>query len=176
MRNNLMSEIEQKYVQAGFNIKTRSADSIVFSNNFSVHFVFLCGEFEQVEGKYSRFHSYFNEEYLTSDCPRDLSWNFYEIYVFEAPESKEFLNFKERTELNLQMSRKYVLTADQCELLPPLHLEVAKKGERASESPWEEEWKTAVGEELYDRIMDAPKTKVESVLKEYLNDKNNHIE
>ena len=176
MRNNLMSEIEQKYAKAGFDIQTRSADTIVFSNNFSVHFVFLCREFEQVEEKYSKFHSYFKEKYLTSDFPKDLSWNFYEIYVFEAAESKEFLNFKERTELNLQMSRKYVLTADQCEFLPPLHLEVIKKGSRDSEPPWEEEWKAAVGEDLYDRIMDAPKSKAESVLKEYLNDKVNQTE
>ena len=176
MRNNLMREIEKKYTQAGFNIQTRSADSIVFNNNFSVHFVFLCGEFEQIEEKYLKFHGYFKEKYLRSDYPKDLSWNFYEIYVFEAPESKEFLNFKERTELNLQMSRKYVLTADQCELLPPLHLDIAKKGESDSESPWEEEWKTAVGEDLYDRIIDAPKSNIESIIKEYLNDKVNQTE
>ena len=176
MTNGLVSKVERKYSQAGFETLDRAHDHIIFGNKFSIHFVFLCGEFEHVEEKYSKFHEYFRKKYLTNDCPKDLSWNFYEIYVFETQESKDFLNFKEEIELNLQMSRKYVLTADQCEFLPPLHLEIANKGERNLESPWEEEWKTAVGEDLYDRIMDAPKSNIESVIKEYLNDKVNQTE
>jgi hypothetical protein len=133
----------------------------------------LCGEFEQVEEKYSQFHGYFKEKYLTSNYPNDFSWNCYETYIFETEKSEDFMRFKEEIELDLQMSRKYVLTADEHDLLPPLHMEIAEKETKETELPWEEEWKIAIGEELYDKIMDAPKSRIESVLEEYLNDKVN---
>lgn len=167
----LTEKINQRYSDAGFQTENTSAEFTVFQNKFSVHFVFLCGDSENFPDKFSKFHEYFKDEYLKSNLAPDIYWNFYEIYIFEDDNADGFRDFKERTEMDFQMSRKYVFIANEIDALPPLHLSLHKRKQGVTESPWEEEWRGSVGEALYDKIIDTPKSKIEDVFKEYLNDK-----
>jgi hypothetical protein len=167
----LTAKISQRYSEAGFQVEKKSAEFTIYQNKFSIHFVFLCGNSENFADKYSRFHEHFKDDYLKGDLAPDIYWNFYEIYIFMDGSAEGFRDFKERAEMDFQMSRKYVFMADEIDNLPPLHLSLHKRKRGITESPWEEEWRDSIGEALYERIIDSPKSKIENVFKEYLNDK-----
>lgn len=169
----LMAKINKRYSDTDFQVNKKSEEFAIFRNKFSVHFIFLCGSSENFADKYAKFHEYFKSEYLKDNLAPDIYWNFYEIYIFKDGNAEGFSNFKETTERDFQMSRKYVFLADKIDDLPPLHLSLQKKNKGVTESPWEEEWRDSIGEDLYEKIMESPKSKIEYVFKEYLNDKHN---
>ena len=111
--------------------------------------------------------------FLKGNLAPDIYWNFYEIYIFKDGDAEGFSNFKEKTEMDFQMSRKYVFLANEINYLPPLYLSMQRKNKGVTESPWEEEWRDSIGEDLYEKIIESPKSKIEYVFKEYLNDKSN---
>jgi hypothetical protein len=168
----LDQRIREKYLAAGFQIKKESDDLIVFANNFSIHYIFLFPSQEDIMERYSRCRQVVKNDYLKAASAPDIYWNFYEVYVIQHT-SNEFARFKEHVEVDFQMSRKYVLAATEIDVLPPLHLSFPEKKARTSESPWEEEWKNSVGTELYDKIIYSPKSKIEDVLREHLDDQLN---
>jgi hypothetical protein len=168
----LKEKINQRYLKLGFRLLKTTEEYSVFQNKFSVHFIFFCGNPESFLEKYSTYHATFNDKYLKGDLSPDTYWNFYEIYIFESGDSEEFKTFKEKTEMDFRMSRKYVFLAKEINNLPPLFLSFTRK-QGFVESPWEEEWRNSVGEELYDCIIDSPKSRVEDVLRGYLDDKFN---
>ena len=167
----LMAKINKRYSDTDFQVNKKSEEFAIFRNKFSVHLIFLCGSSENFAVKYAKFHEYFKSEYLKGNLASDIYWNFYEIYIFKDGNAEGFKDFKETTEMDFQMSRKYVFLADKIDDLPPLHLSLQKIKRGVKESPWEEEWRDSIGEELYDRIIDSPKSRIEDVFKEYLNDK-----
>lgn len=166
----MKEKINHRYLEVGFEIVRSSEEFSIYKNKFSIHYVFFCGDAQSYEDKYSKYHDIFKDECMKGEFVPDIYWNFYEIYVFDNDHSDGFEGFKERTELDFQMSRKYVYLANKIDDLPPLHLSLCPRQRIINESPWEEEWKSSIGEDLYYKIMDTPKSRIEDIFKEYLYD------
>lgn len=171
----LLKEIESKYEEAGFVVAKKLDNSIVFKNKFSVHYIFCFDELNEAYTKAEESLAYLENDYLKEDLITDLYWNFYAIFIVKAESSEaKFIELKKNIENNFRMSRKYVLSAKHIESLPPLFIKITGREHIKSESIWEKEWREAIGEKLYDSIVDSPKSHVENILKEYVNDKRNN--
>lgn len=169
----LMEIINQRYLDTKFELNKTTENCAIYQNKFSVHYVFLCDSSKDFAAKFTIFHEYFKEEYLKGSLASDIYWNFYEIYIFKENNAEGFSDFKEGTEKDFQMSRKYVFLENELDHLPPFYLSIQKNNNNVTESPWEEEWRNSIGEDLYDRIIESPKSNIENVFKGYLNDKLN---
>ena len=174
MNLEIMDIIKIKYIAAGFRSE-ETEDYYVFKNPFSVHYVFFLGDLNDADGKFMRAHFMVEKDYLQAKDVVDFHWNIYSIFIFETDPSDSFLKIKENIENDLRVSRKYVFTTNEVESLPPLYIDITHETVEEG-SAWEDEWEDAVGEDLYQQIMDAPKSHLEKIVKEFIDDRANKTE
>lgn len=169
MNKDLLEKVKSAYTNAGFTCE-KSRNYLLFKNKFSVHYVFYISQLEEAKQQMSESLKIIEDDYLKSNYSADIYWNFYSIFIVNSKISNEFLKLKDELENDLKLSRKFVLTVDEINLLPPLFIEVERKADEKVRSPWEKEWREAIGEEFYDKIMENPKSHIESILKDSIDD------
>ncbi len=174
MKPEIINIVKTKYIAAGFRSE-ETENCYVFKNPFSVHYVFFLGDLNDADGKFMRAHSLVEKDYLKAKDVADLHWNIYSIFIFETDSSDNFLKVKNTIENDLMISRKYVFTIDGIESLPPLYMDITYEAVEEGRA-WEDEWADAVGEDLYQQIMEAPKSNLEKIIKEFIDDRANKAE
>lgn len=174
MKSEIINIIKTKYIAAGFRSE-ETENCYVFKNPFSVHYVFFLGDLNDADDKFMRAHSLVEKGYLQAKDVADLHWNIYSIFIFETDPSVNFLKVKENIENDLRISRKYVFTTNEVEYLPPLYMDITHETVEEGRA-WEDEWVEAVGENLYQQIMEAPKSHLETIVKEFIDDRANKTE
>ncbi len=174
MKTEIMNIIKSKYTAAGFRSE-ETEDCYVFKNAFSIHYVFFLRDINHANDKFMSAHSLVEKDYLQVKDVTDLHWNIYSIFIFETDPSVNFLKIKENIENDLRISRKYVLTTNEVEYLPPLYMDITHETVE-EERAWEDEWVEAVGENLYPQIVEAPRSHLETIVKEFIHDRANKTE
>lgn len=174
MSSELFNIIKSRYVAAGFYAE-EVENYYIFKNVFSVHYVFCFGDINDANDKFARAHSLVEKDCLQAKDVADLHWNIYSIFIFEVDASDDFLRIKENIESDLRISRKYVFTTKEVESLPPLYMDITHETVEEGRA-WEDEWEDAVGEDLYQQIMEAPKSHLETIVKEFIDDRANKTE
>ncbi len=173
MSLDLFKIVEIKYTQAGFVCVKKDDNCEIFKNKFSIHYVFYCDSLNKAKETIPKFLKYLGNDYLKTELITDLYWNFYAIFLIETktPDS-EFTKVKENVEKDFRICRKYVLSDENIESLPPSFIEIGSKPD-ISDSVWEQEWRQMVGATLYDEIMKTSKSHIGKVFEKYINDKTN---
>jgi hypothetical protein len=170
MNNDILKQVEKKYIEAGFTLEQRE-DILIAKNNFSVHYIFYFDDLDLAKLHYSDAQSLLEKDFLSSDQMSDIYWNFYSVFLVGTSSSTDFLEFREKVETDLRISRKFVYTIADIALLPPLFFVGAWKIATETASPWENEWKEVLGEELYDKIIENPKSHTEDIVRQYIDDR-----
>jgi hypothetical protein len=175
MKSEIMNIIEAKYISAGF--QSEEVENYgVFKNAFSVHYVFFLGDLNSVREKLKHAQASLERDYLQAKDVADIHWNVYSIFIFDVDASDdEFLSIKRDIESNLIISRKYVFTMNEIEALPPLYMDITREAVEEGRA-WEDEWAEAVGEDLYQLIMESPKSHIDKLLKDFIDDRANKAE
>ncbi len=171
MNNNIAEKISKRYSDIGFEPIETSCDVLLFKNMFSVHCIFIVTNCKEVIERKDEYEDIFKSLYLSSDFSEDIYWNYYCIYIIKDDlDNTAFKRFKDNIEGNTKLARRFVFNENDIEFLPPLHLSVIKPTVAADSELWEKEWRDAIGSDLYEKLNSNPKSRIDELILEYLND------
>ena len=159
----LYEEIVSQYESNGFKHSGNLEDGHKFSNRFSRYFLFILPSVQELMRRWKSLQAEVIEEYRHFKDESFLEWNFYTIFVLEV----QNLSGKEKTlisdiEQDRSYTRKYVRTAGEISLLPP---GVIRAVDLTDNDPtivnFEVHWKSVLGDQFFNTIMNGPKYRIE---------------
>lgn len=172
---NVTKEIVARYSRAGFQEAGSPTPKILrFNNSFSIHFIFLLDSWSDLKESWMRIHEYLKEDYRTFSGPRDMEWNYYAVFlVTEIFENDEELNsIRSGIQADTSYSRKYVLTIDNMDELPPGMISSKQLGRKGiAPENMIKQWEEMLGPELFNLLLLGPKSTIEKRLFNYIEKK-----
>ncbi len=161
----LSEKILLRYQKAGYDRMDVQNDEIFrFSNRFSEHFVFVFDSLSDLQERWERSHEYLVDVYEAYDGHPDREWNFYAVFLcLESPgSSQNWWDIKREIESRTAYSRKFVLCKEEVDSLPPGRITTDDLGTaRPKHTTLVEQWREALKEPLFTRLIECPKSRLE---------------
>jgi hypothetical protein len=163
-----------QYSSAGF--ERRDADGgrcMVFHNRFSVHFVWVLTDIEQLAEQWQALHDQLVDEYRQFKGPIDAEWNFYTVFLIAGriDQNEDAKKTRQTIENNTSYSRKFVFGPDELDHLPPGAIDPgSRKLDDSSQVDPLEAWEATLGEDLYALIDRATTTKLSDAIQTFVDE------
>ncbi len=168
----IRSKIEREFKSSGFSRCTEQSNSdFCFENEFAIYFVFFVDAASDLQKYWRDLHVRLIDYYLEHEGPEDREWNYYAIYVVieKSDTTSEFLDLKRSIEADIKYSRKFVLTTDEIDTIPPGKLSDEDLKAKSDEIPDPlEHWEKILGKELIEAICEGPKNKIEDRIRKVI--------
>ncbi len=172
--DSIRSKIETEFQNSGFSHCTKQSNSdLCFENEFAVYFVFVLDTASELRKDWKDLHVRLIEHYQEHEGPEDREWNYYAIYVVlgKSGTTSGFLDLKRLIEADTNYSRKFVLTTDEIDIMPPGKLSDEDLKAKSDEIPDpREHWEKILGRELIEAICEGPKNKIEDRIRKVIED------
>jgi len=172
---NTSKKITVLYESADFTpVELTPGQSWRFENRFSIHFVNLFTSVAQAKEEWEATHQALVDDYANDFSKRDKEWNYYAVFIIEdckAEESDAFLALRSKITNDTRFSRKYLVTSDDIDTLPPGRMPnlSSQKVDYASEQTTEE-WSSTLDDGIFELITSGSKSEMEARLWEYIRD------
>ena len=173
METSIRRIIIENYETAGFWMQeTQHSQSLRFSNQFSVHFVFLFDSLGELKDEWKTRHDLLTEDYLRYIGPRDLEWNYYGIFSVDMQdevENTEFEHMRTIIEANTSYSRKFVVRTSDNDQLPPGRVDIGDRSDvHLDPAVPIILWEKILGEQLFEAIVEGPKNSIGARLRDLI--------
>jgi len=165
----------QQYIDAGYEHVPNARIQLRFKNDFSMHYVFICNNADQLSKEWRVRHKQVIDEYADYEGPSFMDWNYYEVFLVDEsfdPSTQSQLIFE--IEQEKSYSRKFVRSITEISSLPPgaIRTQDLQKGERSLDNALKS-WESTIGERLYQTIVDGPKNRIEERLEGLIREETN---
>ena len=158
-------KVIKEFQRSGFSHCTEKPNGdLCFESYFAFYFVFFVDTTSQLKEQWQDLHVTLVDHYRAYEGPEDREWNYYAVYVVldKSLSNQELIDVKRAIEADTKFSRKFVLTTDELDVLPPGMLseeDLSAKGDKISDPL--ENWEEILGRELIEFIREGPKKTIE---------------
>ena len=144
---------------------------LCFESDFAVYFVFFVNTASLLKKQWQDLHISLINHYRAYEGPEDREWNYYAVYVVvdKSLSNQELIDIKRVIEADTKFSRKFVLTADDLDVLPPGMLseeDLSARGDKISDPL--EHWEGILGREFIEIIREGPKKTIEERIRKVI--------
>jgi len=172
MIKHVRDKVIKEFKRSGFSHCTKKPNGdLYFENDFAFYFVFFIDTASQLKEQWQDLHVTLMDHYRSYEGPEDREWNYYAVYIVldKSLANKELLDVKKTIEANSKYSRKFVLTKDELDVLPPGILskeDLSAKGDKISDPL--EQWEKILGRELIELICKGTKNTIEDRIRKVI--------
>ena len=151
------------YKQSGYQHVGETASGLKFSNMFSRHYVFTLPDVAALKKTWRTLHEEVLREYLDFRDESFVEWNFYCVFLIEAPEVTPMDRIAiQDIEQDRSYSRKFVRTVSEINALPPGRILAGELGTKETiRRDISKLWEETLGTKLYAAIVSDPKRNIE---------------
>ena len=166
------NKVIKEFQRSGFSHYAEKPNGVLcFKSDFAFYFVFFVDTASQLKEQWQDLHVTLMDHYRAYEGPEDREWNYYAVYVVvdKSLLNQELIDVKRAIEADTKFSRKFVLTTDEIDVLPPGMLseeDLNAKDDKISD-PFEH-WEKILGRELIELICEGPKKTIEDRIRKVI--------